>query len=485
MTTPHLDDLSRRLAHRTPEELVELICRLIERQPDLEALLDLPTARERASARPIDPRVIQQQVRHAFAADDDDGSVGDSAYELQPIIELGDQYAAQSDWPNAAIVYETVLRGVLQSYGAQHDDSGSLIACVSDCVRGLERCLTSITDPDRRQSLLRVLFDTFVQDTRLGGVGLSDAAYGLLLEHTSLPERAVVAGWAQSAMAQAVQSLAGFDRRALGGLILNLLGDVLDDEEYLRLCREAGLTGALVDRLLRLDRNEEALSVAPHVSDYDLLSLAELFLKHDRRDTATRLVRERVAASRDMRLSEWLKKQAAQRGDLGEALDWAQQILQTRPTLEHYQDLRSAAQACDRWDEVRAHTIAWLTAAQDAGLLTEIYLLEDDIDAALAAVEKVKASWYSADDSLRLKVARAAEAQRPLAALNIYRIHVALLIEHRNRTSYAAAAQHLIHIRQLYERLHQLAVWQQYFEDLRERRRTLRAFQDELNRAGL
>ena len=49
-------DLATRLAERTPAELIELIQQLIDRQPELERLLDLPTARERARPARLIPR---------------------------------------------------------------------------------------------------------------------------------------------------------------------------------------------------------------------------------------------------------------------------------------------------------------------------------------------------------------------------------------------------------------------------------------------
>ena len=366
-----------------------------------------------------------------------------------------------------------------------HDD-GDLGGRLIDCIDGLGNGLVSIPEAAQRLPIVQALFDTVAWDLRFGGTGLSDNAYSLLLNYLTPSERALVGTWARSALAQTAPDR-DYVRRGFGGLYLNLQDTELDDETYLSICREAGLTLALCDRLLQLDRDAEAIAMARAASDYDLLQLADILVKRERAASAVQLVRERQATSKDWRLSEWLKKQAAQRGDPAEVLALAEQLFWRRPSLDGYQQLRAAAEACQRWDSVRAQTLAQLQQGQQFGLLTEIHLLEGDIDAALSTVEKVTAPWWGSTllESLSLKVARAAEAERPEAALRLYRHHVARLIDQRGRANYTAAAQHLVHLRAIYQRLDQIDAWSHYLADLRERHRNLRALQQELDRAGL
>ena len=62
---------------------------------------------------------------------------------------------------------------------------------------------------------------------------------------------------------------------------------------------------------------------------------------------------------------------------------------------------------------------------------------------------------------------------------------MARLIDQRGRENYAAAAQHLVHMRAIYQRLDQLDAWARYLAELRERYRNLRALQQELAKVGL
>ena len=69
----------------------------------------------------------------------------------------------------------------------------------------------------------------------------------------------------------------GWRRETFGGLLLNLEEDTLDDETYLRICRETGRTGDVVERLLTLGRVDEARREVAQTSDYALLELVDVF----------------------------------------------------------------------------------------------------------------------------------------------------------------------------------------------------------------
>jgi hypothetical protein len=59
-------------------------------------------------------------------------------------------------------------------------------------------------------------------------------------------------------------------RAAYGGILLMLADDDLDDESYLTVCRQTGQESDLVERLLTLDRVDEAVAEAQQATDYVL-----------------------------------------------------------------------------------------------------------------------------------------------------------------------------------------------------------------------
>ena len=135
---------------------------------------------------------------------------------------------------------------------------------------------------------------------------------------------------------------------------------------------------------------------------------------------------------------------------------------------------------------MRARVLERLESAGNFSLLVEIYLLENEVDLALGALERVNANiWSSRIAILRRQVAQAVEAPRPHEAIRQYLLLAEDLIEHRSRGSYAEAARLLQQIRKLYRGLGEEDRWQQILSGLRQEYRRLPAFMDELRRAGL
>lgn len=289
-----------------------------------------------------------------------------------------------------------------------------------------------------------------------------------------------MAGWVREDMAGADS----WERQCLGGFLLDLEADTLDDEAYLGICRQTGRRHDLVERLLKLGRLEEALREAESAGDWELLNLADLLVSQRHGEEAERLVQERARRSQDVRLLEWLQKRAAGHKDTAAALEWAQAAFARQPSPELYKQIRTLARKQGRWDELRPRLLAPLRKARTSYVLVPILLEEGEIDEALKLVKNEPNVWYGYD-SEKLIVAKAAEAERPRAALEIYRGYGERLIDQRGRGNYAAACQFLRKVRQLHRRLGEEDVWTRYVTRLREQHRGLRALQEELTKARL
>ena len=484
-----VEDLETALNRRSKAELIALVRRMVARYPDLETLLELPVVGE-AEAKPVDAEVIRRQARHVFSGIgyDDWGAVYGMAQQLDDLVEIGDDYAGRASWRDAATVYQTVAQETLEHYGMMHDEEGELHGVVNRCVEGLGECLEATEDPVQREVLLRALFDVYRWDVDFGGIDMGYQAPGIILEQATPQEKRQVARWVQDALPVGDSWGDNYHRQRYGGFLLSLEKDWLDDEAFLRICRETRRWRDLVDRLLVLGRVDEAVAVAREVGDYDLLQLADIFVSHDHADLAKDLIGERAQTSRDSRLVVWLKEQARTRGDLAEALAFAEKLFWQGPTVTGYQELRDLARLMERWDELRAATLARLANEGQYHLLTEIHLDEGEIDRALETVEQVRApgwGWGWVGSQLPIRVARAAEESRPHEAIRLYLAEVERLIAARGRDNYAMAATYLVCVRDLYHRLGEPETWQTLIAALREQNRRLPALQDELNKAGL
>lgn len=483
-----VEELESALEGRSKTELVTLVRRMIARYPDLETLLELPIVGEAGEDRPLAPDVIRRQASNAFygVGYDEWGAVHGIAQQLLELVTIGDDYAECGQWRNAATVYEIVMREILDSYGMVQDEEGDLHAVVSGCVEGLGACLEAAKDPARREALLRALFDVYHWDVAYGGIDMGYESPGIILEQATPEEKRQVAGWVRAAMPAGESWSDNYHRQIYGGFLLSLEKDQMDDEDFLRVCRETKRWRDLVDRLLALGRAEEAVATAREVSDYELLRLANTFVSHDHANLAEGLIRERSPTDRDSRLTEWLKERARERGDLTEALALAETLFWQRPAVPGYQELRDLARPLERWDKLRTATLARLADDEQYRLLTEIHLEEGEVDQALETVEQVRGSpWGWGSGQLSIRVAQAAEESQPRAAIRIYVERTERLIAARGRGNYAEAAGYLVRVRDLYHRLSEPETWDTLIIGLREQNRRLSALKDELNKAGL
>jgi uncharacterized Zn finger protein len=480
-----VDDLETVLERRSKAELVVILRRIIDRYPDLETLLELPVAGE---GKTVDLAAIRRQVAGAFHSSRD---VWDLVEELGQLIEIGDDHAAIKDWRSAAAIYQTVAQGIVEHYDMVYDEEGELCGVLNDCVASLGQCLAETEDPAQREIILRALFDAYQWNVESGGFGVGDDIPGIAAEQATAEEKRQVAEWVREALSATGDTQGdGFRRRAYGGFLLGLELEDLDDEAFLRLCRETERWAELVDRLLALGRVDEAVAETRQREGYTLLSLADIFVSCGQGDLAESLVRERLAPGKDAHLVSWLKERAQQRGDLGEALTLAETLFWQQPGLAGYRELGELARPLGRWDDLRAAILSRLTDEQRYSLLTEIHLEEGEVDRALETLEQGRnerrgREWGWSGYPLRIRVALAAEESRPREAIRLYMEEVETLIAARGRDCYAAAAGLLIRLRDLYRRLDESAAWETLIANLREQHRRLHALQDEFTKAGL
>jgi hypothetical protein len=479
-----VEELDQALGRRSKEELIALIKQMLRRQPDLELLLDMPLPGAAPAGTAVAPEAYRRQAEAAFHGQDgyEWGAASAIADDLLAVKEVGDEFLRREDHAGAAAVYEGILAAVLENYETVRDEEGDLHVVVGDCAEGLGKCLDAETGPARREAILRALFEVVQFDIDQGGIGLSDRVPDLD-EHATQAERRTLADWVRAAMTDARD----WSRQMLAGWLLDLEADTLDDEAFLRVCRETGRTHDLVDRLLQLDRLDEAAREAERASDWELLNMADLLVSRRHGDVAERLVRERSRRSDDTRLLEWLKKRAIEHKDPAAALQLAEKVFRAQPSLEGYKEIRKLARKVRRWDDLRPQLLEFLQDERRAYVLIPVYLDEGEIDRALEAVkhERPSAYGYGYGYGMALQVAKAAEKTRPQAALEIYRRQAEGLIDQRGRGAYQEACKFLKKVRDLYQRLDEGAAWTRYVARLREQHRSLRALQEELTKARL
>lgn len=209
----------------------------------------------------------------------------------------------------------------------------------------------------------------------------------------------------------------------------------------------SALVTKMVDRhpdLEQLHRVEEVTD-AQQSSNYDLLTMEEIFAEHEQEDLFGRLMLERARTSQDRRIHEWLKRWAEQGGDSTTALHYAETLFWQQPSTAGYRELKKLAQQSGRWAMLQPQVMAKLAAEPRFRTVNiQVHLEEGEVDQALVLLRAPQTPhWLGFDRSILLEVARAAAKTRPHAAIDIYLKYARWLIAQRNRTSYAAAAARL------------------------------------------
>jgi len=482
-----VEELDTSLEKRTKDELIVLIKQMLARQPEMEMILEtlLPTEGKRHTQ--IDIESYRHRAAAAFRCVRHEWGVEmDIAAELNSVVELGKGFADRGDYISAAKVYQAVSQEVLSHYEMFHDEEGELGSMVNNCVEALGQCLAGVGyDTAIREMILHALFDIYHFDVDFGGVGLSDEVPDIILKHASPEERSTVAGWVRAAMPPVKKDSwsDNWHREEYGGFLLELEKETLDDEGYLRICRETGRLDDMVERLLTLGRRDEAIAEVEKASDYDMLQLADIFVAHRQSETAEHLMVERTKTTKDTRVLDWLKKRYKERGDISAALVLAQRLFQMRAEFSNYQEVRALAQKCGDWEKLRVQLLSEIANRKEYNLLTKVYLDEGEIDRALETMKRTGVCAWG--NNLQVEVARAAEKTRPNAAIEIYHQLVDALINVQGRDNYRQACTYLSRARNLYQRLGQEETWTRYILALRERNRSLRALMEELSKAGI
>lgn len=472
--------LGELLRERTKGDLVALVEQMVAWHPDLEDLVAMPVP----GAGTLDARTVERQVRHAFAsASGEWGSARRVARDLAALAAPGAAYATAGDWPSVLALSTALLDGIREHQEWLQDDDGDLFTPVEACVGLLARLLATDGANDRRAAA-EALLGVCLWDIDLGGVDAGASAEEALRAHATDAERTALCRPVEARLDRPRTAHDGWNREALGHLLLALLPHA-DDDAYLAICRRSGRMEDLVERLLHLGRPDEALDAVRDVSDYVLFQIAPTFVDAGQGDAIERLAAERVGPGADRRLVGWLKERARASGDGALAARLAEHLFCAAPTAAGYAEALALGTSLGHEAATRG---ALRQAIQtDPALLTDVLLLDGDVDAALAQMRlpAKKWPWTARRLDLRIKVAEAAARARPDEALQLMLDAATALVERRDRASYAEAARLFARVRALYRHAGLGEGWPLFLAELRDAYKSLSAFQDELARAGL
>jgi SWIM zinc finger len=530
--------LMGRLDEKSREELLALLEQLVQRQPDIEPmielLIELPLASPaqvknrpgRGKERTVGPSTIASQVDSAFYnAGEGWGAASRVAADLEQLCGIGKSFAEGGEWANAQVVYATLAEESIIQYEGLHDE-GQVSWILGQCAAGLLACLDAQRtlpkreqlDAEDREELLTILFALWKFGDKYGGIGVDVA--GAVAANATARERKRVEAWLREEMRPEQDPSSTWHNRGVVDFVVKLKqAEHSSDEDVLEEYRKAGLYKELAEKFLQFGRTNEALGAArAHLTEpRDVTWFAEQLLKLDE------TWREQAQAFVEMRLGElepalqgksqdftsaytvdtyrrWLSEKYLLFGKAKHALDMELARFQANPNNTTYGSVRSTAlvagQPEEVWPGLRPQLIRTLEQQSRWGALVSIYLDEGEVGQALAALAEMerapRTELYgygyhaeAASSSYQAQVAQAAEEQYPDEAIRLYKSVVQRLIDGRGRENYQQAAGYLTRVRRVFQKQGHEAEWQAYISNLRNSNKSLRALKEELDKRGL
>jgi len=499
-----VEPLDARLREQSKDQLVALIHRLLEREPTLEAVVDFHLRSQDVKTN-VDVQDYAEQAFEVRGIDPyDHGYAREVTENLDPLLDRGREHLSEEAWRAAVSLYQTVAETVCEQFDALHDGEGLLLSVIDACGSGLGTVLSDADDSEVRSQALEGLLDIVLWDAENGGYGTADAAKDALREHTSPEEKQQAADVLRqhlpspSSGTRESGGLFGpptnwdsndWMRQALGRLLLDLEHNRLDTKDYLDLCRRTGLWDRLVNRLLELDRLDEAAEAATEqLPDYRLTDIADRLVERGADDRARTLLEGRIADGYPYPAHlQWLYDHAIEADDHETALHDARRLFEAQPSTQAYEQVRRAAEPLNRWETVRVELLDAIDQSHRKDLLVELHLHEDAPEKALEIVEPFAGedrSW-SFGVLFLASVADAVTDTHPEAAVALYEESARRLIDRRGRSNYADAADLLQHAKSVYDANDTLDTWETVLDTLYDELHNLPAARDEFEKAGL
>ena len=502
---PETESLDNRLRQVPTDELVGVIMEMVRRHPDLGRLAEMAADSQTA----VEPERIRRQIQETF--EDAMGRYrNDNPYraavmlsrDLELFLDRAKQLADNDQTRDATAVLCAFIEEGCEYYTRLPDREGQIASLFDDATERLNWILSETSDADLRRSILRTLTDLVIADIDFGGYGLGDYPRHVVLNHATSEDQRALAEHVRERLPETIAEAEDIDdefpehgfgwigtgnistwkTEALGGLLLALEEDQLDDETYLALCEQTGRYGDLVNRLFELERREEARDVARDVPDVDLRRVTHVFEEHDASDLFGSVVDGRLDADTNVHLVRWRREYALEQEDREKALTLTKRLLwNSYGNVQEYETLRSIAQDLGCWEAEQSEIHNKLRGSSRVDSLARFHLSDGDIGDAVDL-----ASREAISPSMQIRVASAAEDEYPEDAIDLYEREARRLIKGRGRGNYASAAKMMERAKALYESLGYDTLWEDTIEKLVEDQlHRLPAARDEFQKAGL
>lgn len=507
------------LADLNRDDLLALITKLLERQPELadwiESMMIAPAlAKSRKPRRKkVDAEVYRRQVRNVLhsldrlRASEAYWGMGGLANGLRDVQASAYKFLEAGDPDTALTILLALVEEMANSHAYEYldDSDGELGDFISGVGLPLaEAALSAELSEIQRQQHAQKLKKWMRE---LGDYGL-DSSLDVALD-------ALTYGWGQ-APARQVPPFAPTLRETFADEDKGNDEEFEDEEEFendeeYEIMRNGWTTGALLDlneaKLNVLDRQgktEEYLALSQKLerhlryarklvelgrvregTDYSLkhLTMADeaLTLAHQLREL--KLIPEALAiGERGLKLEghkfslgQWLASLEEAQGRRTQALDAWLAAFSEQPSLETYKRLKQLG--ADSWGKLESRVMSLLDKSWDKTALAQVLLYEEQWDEAIKVAQKPDVGY-----KVVAIVADAVIAHRPEWVIRASKKEALELIGRTQSKYYVHAVEWLERVKKAYGHLGQKAEWRAYLDGLKLEYKRRPALQEQLKR---
>src|SRR5262245_10834152 len=486
------EDVAKRLAELSREQLLALLTDLLEDVPDLsdwlEAALSEPAAsRPRKAAAPkrkrkVDTEVYRSRVRGIMHSLDHMRMseaywhVGGLTDELRGVEMTAMEFLNAGDAETAFRILMTLLEESHDGFDYIDDSNGELGGYLDDLGKTLAEVVLSLDlDEDQREDILSDIDEIHDKLSNYGVDGLKVAIAAAQYGWGELP---------QEAQGQRVEE-DDVDRwyrpKPLSQILTDAKLNVLErqgrTDEYLALCLKSGEHLRYALKLVSLRRMAEAVKYALEylAKADDALKLAQA-LRESRHYAESLKIGERGLKLGGSKASfgEWLGPIEEARGRTAQALEAWEAAFHDLPSLATWKTIKRLAGS--RWKRMKPELMASLERGDDQQTLAEVLIEEQEWDAAIKVADK-----QTYDYRLVATVADALIKHRPEWVIRASVKQADELIAKTQSKYYAHAANWLRRAKAAYAQLGRNGDWQRYLSELKEQYKRRPALMAKLN----
>lgn len=487
------------LAQREKSELITLIQQMVKRYPDLQTLVDRPTAGKQPRKTPLDLSSFRKELGYAFK--DYPGEWGDDSAEdaIESVCASAQQFSENEDWLSASAIYRVIIEESLAEPNfPMYDHDGEIIGALNDVLDNLGECLPHLADNDNeRQAIINTMLDCYIWDIDFaGGVGLGELESGsineLIIQYARQPDIATVRQRIREAQQHKGNSQYGrWGVEAFERFLIDLdLLDNVDPEAMLQRLRDDEQYILLATKLIEMQRAPEAIAVIEEFipQAYERARVLPSLTAAGHDDEAIQLAEETVKTDRHRMLTEWLVQRYYARNDQQKLFEFLLRQMKKEPSVEQYRELKRVAETRPDWADVQWDLIGWLEKQRKYEVLTRLYLHDENYEAAwktLPLVPQLNTYGWMYTSTLEFEVAEKSRNAYPERAIPVYIQAANRSIQGRTRATYQQAAGYLRIVHELYQKMDDTTAWQKLIDGIRLEFKNLPALQDELKRARL